>query len=86
MKNRGKKQADFQVLRNTKMPSILTECGFIDNASDAALLKQDEFINGLAQGHVNGLVKSFGLIKKEVDGVTADKIVLTPGQKMLLIN
>ena len=81
MKNRGKKQADFQVLRNTKMPSILTECGFIDSTSDAALLKQDEFINGLAQGHVNGLVKSFGLIKKEVAGVAEDKFVLTPGQQ-----
>ena len=73
MKNRGKKQADFHVLRNTKMPSILTECGFIDSASDAALLKQDEFINGLAKGHVNGLVKSFGLLKKEVDGVATEQ-------------
>ncbi|WP_277587417.1 N-acetylmuramoyl-L-alanine amidase [Psychrobacillus antarcticus] len=27
MKNQGKKKADYQVLRNTKMPSILTECG-----------------------------------------------------------
>lgn len=68
MKNRGKKQANYQVLRNTKMPALLTECGFIDNASDAALLKQESFLGGLAQGHVNGLVKSFGLvlIKKEV--------------------
>ncbi|MCK1999392.1 N-acetylmuramoyl-L-alanine amidase [Psychrobacillus psychrodurans] len=70
MKNRGKKQANYQVLRNTNMPSILTECGFIDSASDAALLKQDEFLDGLAQGHVNGLVKAFGLIKKEVVGVS----------------
>lgn len=81
MKNRGKKQANYQVLRNTKMPSILTECGFIDSASDVALLKQDEFINGLAQGHVDGLVKAFGLIKKEVGGVAEEKIVLTPGQQ-----
>lgn len=73
MKNRGKKQANYQVLRNTNMPSILTECGFIDSASDAALLKQDEFINGLAQGHVNGLVKAYGLIKKEVDGVATEQ-------------
>lgn len=66
MKNRGKKQANFQVLRNTKMPSILTECGFIDNLSDAASLKQEAFLDGLAQGHVNGLVKSFGLKEKVV--------------------
>lgn len=66
MKNRGKKQADYQVLRNTKMPSILTECGFIDNVADAASLKQEAFLDGLAQGHVNGLVKSFGLKEKVV--------------------
>ncbi|MDI2588028.1 N-acetylmuramoyl-L-alanine amidase [Psychrobacillus sp. NEAU-3TGS] len=81
MGNRGKKQANYHMLRESNMPSILTECGFIDNSSDAALLKQDAFIEGLAQGHVNGLVKSFGLIKKEVGGVTEEKIVLTPGQK-----
>lgn len=64
MKNRGKKQANFQVLRNTNMPALLTECGFIDNVSDATLLKQESFLDGLAQGHVNGLVKAFGLKKK----------------------
>lgn len=66
MKNRGKKQANYQVLRNTNMPALLTECGFIDNASDATLLKQEAFIEGLAQGHVDGLVKAFGLKKKAV--------------------
>ena len=80
MKNRGKKQANYQVLRNTNMPSILTECGFIDSASDAVLLKQDEFLDGLAQGHVNGLVKAFGLIKKEVARVSTE-IRLTENQQ-----
>ncbi|MFJ8064928.1 N-acetylmuramoyl-L-alanine amidase [Psychrobacillus sp. NPDC096426] len=72
--NRGKKQADYHVLRETKMPSILTECGFIDSSSDAALLKQDEFINGLAQGHVDGLVKAFGLKKKEGTEMAEQKL------------
>lgn len=62
------------------MPSILTECGFIDNSLDASLLKQDDFIDGLAQGHVNGLVKAFGLIKKEVARV-AYQIQLTENQQ-----
>lgn len=66
MKNRGKKSARYQVLRGTNMPALLTECGFIDNTSDAALLKQDAFLNGLAEGHVNGLVKAFGLKRKAV--------------------
>ena len=65
MKNRGKKQANYQVLRNTNMPALLTEYGFIDNISDATLLKQEVFVEGLAQGHVDGLVKAFGLKKKK---------------------
>lgn len=81
MVNRGKKQANYHVLRETIMPSILTECGFIDNPSDAALLKQDAFIEGLAQGHVNGLVKAFGLKKKEENEVIEQK--LTPSQEAI---
>ncbi|GGA30919.1 N-acetylmuramoyl-L-alanine amidase family protein [Psychrobacillus lasiicapitis] len=74
MVNRGKKQANYHVLRKSNMPSILTECGFIDNSSDAALLKQNAFIEGLAQGHVNGLVKAFGLKKKEGTEVAEQKL------------
>jgi len=66
MKNRGKKQASYHVLRETNMPSLLTECGFIDNAADSTLLKKEDFIEGLAQGHVEGLIKAFGLKKKDV--------------------
>jgi N-acetylmuramoyl-L-alanine amidase len=73
MKNRGKKQANYQVLRNTKMPSILTECGFIDNTLEVNLLKQDAFIEGLAQGHMNGVVKVFGLKKIEEETVVAEQ-------------
>lgn len=64
MKNRGKKSANYQVLRDTTMPALLTESGFIDNIADVNLLKQDAFLEGIAQGHVDGLVKAFGLKKK----------------------
>ncbi len=62
--DRGKKQANFHVLRETSMPALLTENGFIDNANDAAKLKSATFIENLARGHVNGIVKSFNLSKK----------------------
>ncbi|MBD7945109.1 MULTISPECIES: N-acetylmuramoyl-L-alanine amidase [Psychrobacillus] len=62
--DRGKKTANFHVLRESNMPSLLTENGFIDNANDAAKLKTSSFIESLARGHVNGIVKSFGLPKK----------------------
>lgn len=64
-KDRGRKRANFAVLRQTKMPAILTENGFIDNAADAKKLKSDSFLDKIAQGHVDGLVKALGLKKKK---------------------
>src|SRR5690625_5247352 len=43
--NRGKKRANFAVVRQTNMPAILTESGFIDRKSDADKLKSDSFLN-----------------------------------------
>jgi N-acetylmuramoyl-L-alanine amidase len=62
--DRGKKKANFHVLRESNMPAILTENGFIDNASDAAKLKDPNWRQKVAQGHVNGLVKAFNLTPK----------------------
>jgi N-acetylmuramoyl-L-alanine amidase len=62
--DRGKKSANFHMLRESNMPAILTENGFIDNTNDAAKLKSASFIEALARGHVNGIVKSFNLPKK----------------------
>jgi N-acetylmuramoyl-L-alanine amidase len=62
--DRGKKRENYAVLRKTKMPALLTENGFIDNKTDANKLKQNAFIDKIAQGHVNGLVKAFGLKPK----------------------
>lgn len=36
--DRGVKKADFAVLRDTKMPAILVECGFMTNREEASLL------------------------------------------------
>lgn len=62
--DRGKKRANFYVLRATTMPALLTENGFIDNANDAAKLKDPNFRQLIARGHANALAKAFGLQKK----------------------
>lgn len=64
LQDRGKKKANFHVLRESAMPAMLTENGFIDNAHDAALMKQDSWRQDVAQGHANGLAKAFKLKKK----------------------
>ncbi|MET3728139.1 N-acetylmuramoyl-L-alanine amidase [Fictibacillus halophilus] len=64
--DRGQKTADFHVLRESNMPALLTENGFIDNVNDANKLKTTSFIESIARGHVNGIVKSFNLPKKAI--------------------
>jgi N-acetylmuramoyl-L-alanine amidase len=66
LRNRGIKEANFHVLRESYMPAVLTENGFIDNSGDAANLKNPSFIESLARGHVNGIVAAFSLKKKAV--------------------
>ncbi|MFJ7831823.1 N-acetylmuramoyl-L-alanine amidase [Peribacillus sp. NPDC097284] len=65
LKDRGQRTGNLHMLRESTMPALLTENGFIDNVSDASKLKKSAFIENLAQGHVNGIVKSFNLKRKE---------------------
>ncbi|MCT1577523.1 N-acetylmuramoyl-L-alanine amidase [Oceanobacillus kimchii] len=67
-RDRGKKKANFHVLRESRMPAVLTENGFIDNSGDAAKLKSNAYLNRIARGHANGIVKAFNLKKKSSGG------------------
>lgn len=71
--NRGKKKANFHVLRETHMTACLTENMFIDTKKDADLLKNNKFINDLAQGYVNGIVKFTGIKKKKPKKTSTNK-------------
>ncbi|WP_245867897.1 N-acetylmuramoyl-L-alanine amidase [Sporomusa silvacetica] len=57
--DKGTSSATFYVLRNTSMPSILVEMGFVTNASEARKLQEDNYRNKIAQGIFNGVVKYF---------------------------
>ncbi|WP_254635214.1 N-acetylmuramoyl-L-alanine amidase [Paenibacillus sp. GbtcB18] len=59
--DRGKKSKDLAVLRQTSMPSVLLEYGFIDRDVDAELLKDDKFLDELARATADGLAEAFGL-------------------------
>ncbi|MCY7676048.1 N-acetylmuramoyl-L-alanine amidase [Bacillus safensis] len=61
--DRGTKSKNLAVLRETKMPAILTENLFIDREKDAALLKQESFLDALAAGHADGIASAVGLKK-----------------------
>lgn len=56
--NRGKKSANFHVLRESRMSAALIEILFIDNISDANLLQREQFQNDIARAITQGLTKA----------------------------
>jgi len=61
IEDRGKKQKNLHMLRESKMKAVLSENLFISNAADAALLDNADFRQKIAQGHINGLERFLGL-------------------------
>ncbi len=55
--NRGVKFARFYVIRNTRCPSILVECGFVSNANERNRMKSAWFRQALAEGIADGIVR-----------------------------
>lgn len=60
-KDRGLKQDNLFVNKNTLMPAVLLECGFLSNPGDEALMYNDAFQQKLAEGIVAGLREYLGL-------------------------
>ncbi|MCE5287328.1 MAG: N-acetylmuramoyl-L-alanine amidase [Pelosinus sp.] len=57
--DKGTSPATYYVLRNTSMPGILVEMGFVSNAAEAGRLQNDSYQNNIAQGIYAGVVKYF---------------------------
>ena len=55
--NRGTKEANFHVLRETKSPAILVEMGFIDSVEDNKIFdcKRDEIVKAITQAILSQL-------------------------------
>ena len=62
-KDRGQKRANYAVLRQTNMPAVLTECGFIDSSTDANFLKKENNLKKLGEAHAKGIAVYLGLEK-----------------------
>lgn len=60
-KNRGIVESNFHVLRETKMPAVLTENGFMDNKREALLMIDEKFQKEVAQEHARGICKYFNV-------------------------
>lgn len=55
--SKGIKRENFAVLRYSKMPSTLVECGFITNEEDKRRLTKDEVLKRLAKNISSGIIK-----------------------------
>src|SRR5699024_589439 len=64
IKDRGKKKANFHVVRETRMSAILIEFLFIDNARENKLLSDKKFLRDLAIATATGIAKAMGLKAK----------------------
>lgn len=58
IRDRGKKRANFAVLRETRMPAVLIEYAFISNVNDENILINE--VEKLAQLTANGIVNYAG--------------------------
>lgn len=63
--DRKVKEANFHVLRETKMPAILVECGFMTNEKEAKLLISDKYRQECAEEIAQGICEYYG--KEYVD-------------------
>lgn len=61
LRDRGCKTANHAVTRQSIMPSVLMEYGFIDHPQDASLLAKESFKEAIAKATAEGIVEAFGL-------------------------
>ncbi|MGG1630828.1 N-acetylmuramoyl-L-alanine amidase [Rossellomorea sp. NRS-1567] len=73
--DRGKKRANFHVLRETNMSSLLLEILFIDNPKDIALMNNATFRNTVGVAIARSVAKALGLPAKIVNEKELFKVI-----------
>ncbi|WP_223070327.1 N-acetylmuramoyl-L-alanine amidase family protein [Paenibacillus caui] len=61
LKDRKVQQASLHVTRETTMPAVLLECGFLSNKSDEAKMFSEDFQERVAEGIVAGIKEYLGI-------------------------
>lgn len=79
IRDRGQKQYNFHMCRESSMPAILTENLFIDTKSDAKFLSKESNLKKIGEAHAKGLIKYLDL--KRLDGGSKSKVEM-PNPKL----
>ena len=69
---------DLHEVRESKMPAVLLECGFMDSATDVPIILGDTFAEQVANACVEVLVEKGGLTKKVVETPKVETPTPTP--------
>lgn len=83
--NRGRKSANYAVLRLTNMPAVLTEIAFIDNSTDAALLQNEAFLKSMGESYAKGIAVYLNLPRRAVPTPNPNPSPSEPGPKTYMI-
>ena len=62
--SRGRKANDWFVVRNSHMPAVLVELGFVSNQQDAILMTSDEGLQKLVDSLYNGISNFIGIFER----------------------
>src|SRR5690606_37636898 len=65
LRDRGVKSANFHMLRESKMPTILIEGGFMDSTVDIVKMRDDKVLDAAGKAIAEALAVYFGLKKKK---------------------
>lgn len=73
-RSNGQDQANYYVLKNSKMPAVLLELGFMDSKTDVPIILTDDYAKKCAAAITEVLVKRGGLTRKVVQAAPANTI------------
>jgi N-acetylmuramoyl-L-alanine amidase len=76
----GIREKNLHMVRETKMPAILIECGFISNPEQEKQLRQPEMQKKLAQAIADGVLAYLG--KEKGGSAVADVKVIVKGKEL----
>jgi len=62
--SRGRKANDWFVVRNSRMPAVLIELGFLSNSQDMALMTSDEGLQKFSRSLYNGIANFIGIFER----------------------
>ena len=71
-----KQEADFYVIKNTKMPAVLVELGFMDSSTDVPIILTDAYAQQCAKAIAEVVVERGNLTKKATPSPTLYRVQL----------